>query len=216
MSECRSTLPLGHHFLVLLFHDVEVPAHFWSCPLKEAKVINMVVMLLGRTSWMWRIPCCSRQTVLSLPAVMGSVSALRRRSSAGRELVRQEAGSTLASIPAITMLALEEGQMQLSRGSCRCGLSPFGVALSVSLYKVLLRPPACSRSRIPLQQGGTPFTPHRAHPCGGSETAWHTGSSRCPLEVRGFEPCCSRVLCPCLSDCQLFPPTSAHRHWQKC
>lgn len=76
MSGCRSALPLGHHLLVLLFHDVDgsshaaykmrasdrvrlgeigsVPARFWSYPLREAKVINMVVMPLGKTSWMWR------------------------------------------------------------------------------------------------------------------------------------------------------------------
>lgn len=89
-----------------------VPAHFWSYPLREVKVINMVVMPLGKMSWTWRIPCCSRQMLLSLLAVMG-ISAPYRRSSAGRELVRQEAGSTLAGIPAITMPALEEGQMKL-------------------------------------------------------------------------------------------------------
>lgn len=89
-----------------------VPAHFWSYPLREVKVINMVMMPLGKMSWTWRIPCCSRQTVLSLPAVMG-ISAPYRRSSAGRDLGRQEAGLTLAGIPAITMPALEEGQMKL-------------------------------------------------------------------------------------------------------
>lgn len=100
-------------------------------------------------------PLLFKADELSLCAVMGSIFAPCRRSSAGRELARQEAGLTLPSIPAVTMLDLAEGQVTLSQGSHRCALSPFGVALRVSPNKVLLWPPACSHSRIPCN-GGNP------------------------------------------------------------
>lgn len=150
-----------------------MPAHF--C---EAKVINMAVMPLGKTSWTWIIPCCSRQMLLSACGDGKHLSPVwneQCRPGAGLAGGRAETGQHPCHHSFTRGTEVVMGQTQFWGGlkGCPC--------------EVLLWPLAHSHSGIPLQRGGTPFNPHRALPSGGNETTQQAGSSLCPPEARRDE-----------------------------